>query len=233
MCFSAGASFAGGAVLSAIGVATIKTNNLPSHKLFAGIPLFFAFQQFSEGVVWLTLSSGNNQLLLSAATYVFLLMALVIWPTLIPLAVFKMEDDPVKRKYLRPIIGAGLLLSAYYSICMLAFPVTPVINEFHIQYVNGFPYILGFVAFGIYIVATIAPLFISSVGKMKVFGWFIFISCFVTGIVYREYLTSVWCFFAAICSIVIYVIIYEAQPVPHKGFRMLQVINSHNPFRHR
>lgn len=232
MCFSAGASFAGGAVLSAIGVATIKTNNVPSHKLFAGVPLFFAFQQFSEGIVWLTLRSGAYPELQAASAYVFLLMALVIWPTMIPLALFKMETDERKKKFMKAILVAGLVLSAYYSVCMLLFPVTPVINQFHIQYINGFPYILGFVAFGIYVLATIIPLFISSVKKMKLFAWLIFISCFITGIFYKEYLTSVWCFFAAIISIVVYIIIYESQPEHHiMNVRLLRTISEHNPLK--
>jgi len=38
MCFSAGASFTAGAVISAIGVATVIKVRKPSQKLFAVIP---------------------------------------------------------------------------------------------------------------------------------------------------------------------------------------------------
>jgi len=61
MCFSASASFAGGAVLTTIGVASVSKVSDPKQKLFAEIPLLFAFQQFAEGVVWLTLKAGGNQ----------------------------------------------------------------------------------------------------------------------------------------------------------------------------
>ena len=55
MCFSAGASFSAGVVLSVIGVATIRIVKHPSQLLFACIPIIFAVQQISEGVLWKTL----------------------------------------------------------------------------------------------------------------------------------------------------------------------------------
>ncbi len=158
MCFSAGASFTGGAVLSAIGIVTLKTARDPSQKLFAGIPLFFAFQQFAEGVVWLTLRSGGNYQIQAVAVYTFLLMALVIWPVMIPLAVLRIEEVKKKKQWITWILFTGGVLSAYYLYCLMSFNVTPLINEFHIQYINDFPRSLGYVAFAIYIFATIAPL---------------------------------------------------------------------------
>jgi hypothetical protein len=51
MCFSAGASFAGAVVISAVGVATVRKAKKPTQRLFAGIPLLFGFQQFAEGTL--------------------------------------------------------------------------------------------------------------------------------------------------------------------------------------
>jgi hypothetical protein len=207
MCFSAGASFAGGAVISAIGITAIRKVHKPSHGLFASIPLLFGFQQFAEGVVWMELQGGGDDRILTAATYLFLAIALVIWPLVIPLSVRRMEEIKERKKYLSVILYAAILLSSYYLFCLLRFDVTPQINKFHIQYINDFPYFTGFFAFGIYVAVTITPLFISTVKRMYLFGILIFFSCFVTGILYREFLTSVWCFFAAISSFVIYWIV--------------------------
>ena len=60
MCFSAGASFAGGAVLSVVGIATQGKVRKPKQRLFAVIPLLFALQQFAEGILWITLKSGEH-----------------------------------------------------------------------------------------------------------------------------------------------------------------------------
>jgi len=211
MCFSAGASFAGAAVISAIGIAAVREVHKPSHKLFATIPLFFAFQQVAEGVVWLSLKAGGDQSLQMAGAYIFLLMALVIWPMMIPMAILKMEENANKRKLMKVIFGAGLILSLYYSACLVNLNVYPRINQFHIQYINDFPRIPGHIAFGIYGLVTITPLFISSVRRVSAFGILIIISFVITGILYKEYLTSVWCFFAALISSVIYIIIKESQ----------------------
>jgi hypothetical protein len=211
MCFSAGASFAGGAVISAIGFATVKEVRYPSQKLFASIPLFFAFQQFAEGLLWLTLQSGGHETIKTLATYSFLLMALVIWPLMIPVSLFRLEDNPKRKKMIGWFVMAGIILALYYTVCLLKYHVYPNINGFHIRYINDFPVTLRNIAFGIYVFATITPLFISTARRMYLFGILIILSCFITGIFYKEYLTSVWCFFAALISIVVYFIVKEPE----------------------
>lgn len=234
MCFSAGASFAGAAVISAIGVATILEVNKPSHKLFATIPLFFAFQQVAEGVLWLSLKSGGNEALQSAGAYIFLLMALVVWPMMLPMAVLRMEENAKKKKLIKGILGAGLILSMYYAVCLVNLNVYPRINQFHIQYINDFPKTPGHVAFGIYAFVTIAPLFISSVRRVSLFGILILISFFITGILYREYLTSVWCFFAALISTVVYLIIRESRAeFSLNNLRLKKLLSDHTQWIRR
>jgi hypothetical protein len=45
MCFSADASFAGGVIISGIGVATIREVHKPSQLIFASIPIFLVFNR--------------------------------------------------------------------------------------------------------------------------------------------------------------------------------------------
>ena len=223
MCFSAGASFAGGAVISAIGVASLKSAVNPSQKLFAGIPLLFAFQQFSEGVVWLTLRSGDNYQLQMTAAYLFLVMALVVWPFIMPLAVLRLEEVKKRKEIITGMLVAGVILSGYYAFCLVSYSVRPVINEFHIQYLNDFPKSLSNAAFGVYVIATMGPLFASSIKRMSLFGIIVLMSCIVTGVFYKEYLTSICCFFAALISAVIYWIVKESQEdFNPQGFKLLK-----------
>ena len=49
MCFSPEASFAGGIVITAIGVATIRKVHKPSQILFACIPFFLGFNKLLKG----------------------------------------------------------------------------------------------------------------------------------------------------------------------------------------
>ena len=54
MCFSATASFSVGAILLGLGTLTLKAARRPPELVLAAIPLLFAIQQLSEGVIWLT-----------------------------------------------------------------------------------------------------------------------------------------------------------------------------------
>jgi hypothetical protein len=211
MCFSAEASFASSAVLTAVGVASTRNVSRPEQRLFAAIPLLFAAQQFSEGVVWTTLKSGGYVRLQDAAVAAFLIAALMLWPVVVPLSMWLMEEGRQRKFGLSCILAAGVAVSLLYAYCLISFDVFPRIDGFHIQYIDNFPANIIKITYPLYLVATILPLFISSARRMPVFGALIAVSCAVTGIFYAGYLTSVWCFFAALISATIYWILIEAR----------------------
>ncbi|MDP2336221.1 MAG: hypothetical protein Q8N05_07180 [Bacteroidota bacterium] len=211
MCFSPEASFAGGIIISAIGVAVVKKVHNPTQLVFASIPLFFGVQQFTEGFLWLSLPNPEYEIIQKISTYLFLIMADVLWPMMIPLSVLLMEENVKKKKNLRILLFMGASLSLYYVICLLAFNVSPQIMGYHIQYNNDFPKTLGLIAFSVYLIVTIAPLFISSIERTHLLGVLMFLSCAVTVVFFTQYLTSVWCFFAAFMSGVIYWILSDAK----------------------
>jgi hypothetical protein len=215
MCFSAEASFAGGVIISAIGVATVRKVHKPSQILFSAIPLFFGLQQITEGILWMTLPLLDHVGLRHFSTYVFLVMAQVIWPVLIPLSVLFMEESEKKKKYLFALLFTGTALSIYYAICLLSFNVYPQIQGYHIFYDNDFPKspVFTIVSFIFYLIATITPLFVSSIKKTHLLGILMTFSCLVTGIFFTQYLLSVWCFFAALISAVIYWILHDSRNI--------------------
>ena len=211
MCFSAEASFAGGVVISIIGIATITKVHKPSQLVFASIPLFFGIQQFAEGFLWLTLPNPDAIIAQKFATYLFLIMADFLWPMMIPLAVLLMEKNEKKKRILRVFAITGLLLSLYYAFCLLSFNIYPQISGYHILYKTDFPKSLAMIAFAIYLIVTIIPLFVSSIQRTHLLGALMFLSCLITAIFFRQYLTSVWCFFAAIISVVIFWILSDSK----------------------
>ena len=211
MCFSPEASFAGGIIISSVGVITYKKVHNPSQILFATIPVFFGVQQIVEGTLWLTIPNPDFEVLKNISTYLFLIMADILWPVMIPLAVLFMEKNERKRKIMKILLGFGILLSSYYGVCMLLLNVTPEISGYHVYYNTDFPKSLSMVAFFIYLVVTITPLFISSIKRTHLLGILMFLSCLVTAIFFTQYLTSVWCFFAALISGVIYWILHESK----------------------
>jgi hypothetical protein len=213
MCFSAGASFAGGVIISSIGVATVKKARKSSQIVFASIPLLFGIQQFAEGILWLTLPDPDPRLyyLRKICTYIFMITAQVIWPLMVPLSVLSMEKNRKRRKLLAPLLACGAIVSLYYAVCQLFLHINPRIEGYHVLYKTDFPESLSNPVFLIYLIACITPLFISSNRKMRIMAILMMLSCLLAAIFYKEYLTSVWCFFAALISGVIYWILADSQ----------------------
>ena len=211
MCFSAAASFIGGTIIVAIGVATVRKVHNPAQIVFACIPLFFGFQQIAEGFVWLSLQNPNYREFLKPAMYVFLIMAEVFWPFMSPLSVLLMEKNQKRRMYLQVLLALGLAVSAYFIVCLFSYNVHPIISGYHIEYVESYPATIRLIVFAIYLIAVITPFFVSTIKRTNILGILMAFSCLVTIIFFTQYLTSVWCFFGAAISLVILWILHDAR----------------------
>ena len=146
-------------------------------------------------------------------------MAQAIWPLMIPVSIMLMEKNNRRKRILRILSGLGLSLSIYYSYCLLTFSVNPEISGHHILYKNGFPHSISNPAFAVYLIVTITPLFISGIKRTWLLGILMTLSCLITAIFFRQYLTSVWCFFAALISGVIFWILSDS----HKYFTLQRI----------
>lgn len=209
MCFSAGASFGTGLVLSAVGAASIKKAQSPSQIAFAGIPLIFAVQQFTEGLVWLSLSNPDYASMQIVATFGFLFFAQVVWPIWVPFSILNLEPKARRRKSGKILLGIGALVSLYLAYCLWTFHVEAKIIGHHIAYQQDYPSAIGIYCGVLYSIATIVPPFLSRIKWMWVLGAMIFISYIITAVFYTDYIVSVWCFFASIISIMVLAILYE------------------------
>ncbi len=209
MCFSAGASFGAGVVLSVIGIASIKKAKSPSQIVFASIPLIFTVQQITEGFVWLSLSNTTYSSLEQVATYNFLFFAQVVWPIWIPFAILKLESKESRKKSEKILVVIGALVSVYLAYCLLTYPVEAKILGYHISYQQNYPSALSIYCGFLYIVATIVPPFFSRIRRMWMLGTTVLISYVITTLFYTDYIVSVWCFFASIISIAVYVIMHN------------------------
>jgi hypothetical protein len=126
-----------------------------------------------------------------------------------------MEENARKKKIIRLLLYTGLSVSLYYSCCLIFLNVTPEIMGYHIRYDSDFPKLISIPVFILYLVATITPLFISSIQRTHLLGILMFFSCLVTAIFFTQYLTSVWCFFAALISAVIFWILKDSKKKFH------------------
>jgi hypothetical protein len=211
MCFSANASFTAGVVLTTIGVVSISKSQTRAHLLFAAIPLIFAVQQLTEGVVWLTLLNPGHTALLKIATVVFLVFAQVIWPLWVPIAILFLEKGKTRKMIQKALVGMGVLVAVYLAYCLGMYPVQAKIIGYHVTYKQDYPAALADIGALLYVIATIAPPFFSHVKRMWMLGLTVLISYLITELFYEQYLVSVWCFFASVISISVLVIMLEIK----------------------
>ena len=71
----------------------------------------------------------------------------------------------------------------------------------------------------LYIIATILPAFFSPVKYMRFLGAAIFISYIITQLFYTGYIVSVWCFFASVISIIVFIITATFKKTDHALLR--------------
>lgn len=203
MCFSATASFIAGGALTATGIATTTRARRRAkggrELAFASIPLFFGIQQLLDGIVWISVSGSY---LHTFAAYGFAFFAYVFWPAFVPYAVLRLEPRGPHRRTLRTLVIIGVLTALYAWYLMITGPVTAHVVNACIRYDTYAPYALLMLI--PYIVATCGSCLVSSHKLVNLFGIVSFFAVAVAGWFFLETFTSVWCFFAAVLSALIY-----------------------------
>ena len=211
MCFSVAASFGSGVVLAAIGVVTLKITRKPSHLLFAFVPILFAIQQISEGFVWITLQQAQYAKWQSVPIHIFMVFAHIVWPFWITLSALLLENRAARKKILQALFVVAILLSGSEIYYMAVTPINAEISGHHVQYLFEYPPTYILVTDIVYGLVTIVPCFVSSVKRMWLLGFCFTASLLFSALFYQTHLLSVWCFFAAVLSIIIYLIIDNHQ----------------------
>ena len=201
MCFSATASFSAGALLLGIGAVTLKAARRPQEWPFAAIPLLFAVQQLSEGVIWLTFRV-EAPLLSTVMTHVYSFFSHVLWPVYIPVAVLMLEPPGRRHRGLIAFVVAGTAVGAYLLYVLVTFPVVSRPTEQHVEYDS--PHFFAVQVMTAYLISTTVSPLLSTHRWVKVFGLLALLSFGAAYYFYAMWFISVWCFFAALLSVVIY-----------------------------
>ena len=208
MCFSATASFIAGAALSAVGAATIRMTSRRAEIAFAIIPLLFGVQQLTEGMIWLSFRN-ESPLPNAALTFVYSLFSHVLWPIYIPFAVGLLETVPLRKKAVAACQIAGTAVGLYLFYIIVQFPVTARVLEKHIAYDSPHFYIVAVML--LYLTATCASSLFSSNRVIQVFGALSLATFMAAYAIHVATFFSVWCFFAAILSFIIYYYFRQAR----------------------
>ena len=201
MCFSVTASFATGVALTGIGVATLGQTKTKREIPLALIPLLFGVQQLIEGFVWLSFARGT-QTLNTIATCSYTFFSHIFWPMFIPFAVALAEEDPGRKKILRGFQVIGMAIGLYTLYAFFQSPVTSsIINHSIVYEVDLFH---KAILTGFYVTITCGSFFVASDRLLNVLGALFLAGFLIAYYFYTLAFVSVWCFFAAVLSIVIY-----------------------------
>ena len=201
-----------------MGFASIKKAQQPSQIAFASIPLIFSAQQITEGFLWLALSNSTFAPLQNVTTYIFLFIAQIIWPFAAPLATLILTKSKSRKQIQKILLVIGAVVSLYLAYCLLSFNVEAKIISYHISYEQDYPKALSKYGGVLYIIATIAPSIFSGIKRMWLLGTTILTSYIITTIFYVDYIVSVWCLFASVISVAIYLIMHELYKSNQENF---------------
>jgi hypothetical protein len=229
MCFSPQASFGAAAVLSVLGIAGLRKTAAArrSHSIFdsseneierrsrgliAAVPCIFAVQQALEGFVWLALGRGDyNSAAYYVPVYAYLFFAGVWWPLYIPTILWYLEENSKRKKLIIGAIIAGCVVALISLVNFFAGPVTVSVVDHHIAYQlkTQFPFssALYYVSLICYLIAISGALFLSTVSYASTMGWLVLLAFAAAHMWYYLAFGSVWCFFAAICSALIVLVL--------------------------
>lgn len=211
MCFSATASFAAGAALTAAGVATLRMTSRKVEVAFAMVPFLFGVQQIIEGFIWLSLR--HEPVADVTLTFLYSLFSHVLWPIYIPFAVRLLETVPWRRTAMSVCQAIGLAVGLYLLYFIVQSPVTARVVDGHIAYES--PHFYAIPTMVMYLIGTCASSLFSSNRTIQVFGALSFVTFVAAYAIHVATFFSVWCFFAAILSLIVFVYFRQAGSRAH------------------
>jgi len=211
MCFSAQASFIGAGVLTVIGLVTIASIHTRRIIPFALAPLIFAVQQALEGIVWVTLNTGQTTSTLHRiGVYGFLSFVGMFWPLWAPISLWLIEPIKIRRHLLIGTLIFGILVAAAsISQFVHSIPTAHILNH-HLVYSTldrPFNTFRGTCVTIFYLIATVGSFLISSVPLMWLAGLIVGAAWVITITLYYFAFGSLWCFFGALASMMAYLIV--------------------------
>lgn len=182
----------------------------PRELLLAFIPILFAIQQVSEGILWISTSEIEDFVHYAPiCKAVYLSIALFVWPIWIPLSMWAVETQNWRNWALAGLLAIGCIFVAGFGYELVFVHrwegVDLRIIGHSIQYI--LPVTFGNLYTALYCIATVVPPFLSSWRYMWVFGLLNMIGLAISEYFYEVTFVSVWCFFAAIVSMGAYFVI--------------------------
>jgi hypothetical protein len=201
MCFSPLADLAGGGVVGAIGIDTARHVDRRADWPLASLPLIFAGHFLTETFVWWGHDGVVSRGVEARATWLYLLVALVVVPFIVPIAVTIAVPVASQRRAMTPFCVLGAVIAAVMLVAVVRGPVTSQIQGHHIVY--GVNLRFGGQLTALYVVATCGVMLASRDRVFVAFGLVNLAVVALLGWLMVSAFISLWCAWAAVTSVAI------------------------------
>ncbi len=216
MCFSPQADVAGGLLICAIGVDAVR--HIGQRREFialAWIPVLLGAHQFIEAMVWLWLQGHVPRGVGHVALWAYLLIAFVVLPVFVPLAVIALEPTRRRKQMMAPFAVLGAVIAITLFAAMVRGPVGVKLDPYHLSY--SIRLSDGFWIVALYVVAVCGPLLVSGYRNVALFGAVNLVAVIVIARLTISGFASVWCGWAAVSSAAIALHCRFAKPRPQRA----------------
>jgi hypothetical protein len=215
MCFSPVADLAVGAALLPVAAAALREVKHWREVPFASLPTVFALHQFLEAAIWSTDHGFLPPGAVHLAVLAYLVIALPLLPTLVPIAVLLLEPWGARLR-VAPFVVIGAIVSGYLARVVLTQPVGVLAHPHALEYRTEVQNPHVWAVF--YVIAVIAPALLSGYPSIVVFGMANLVGLAVVAVVYFQAFASLWCLYAAMTSVLVLVHMIRRRrlPDPHR-----------------
>jgi hypothetical protein len=160
VCFSPQADLVGGVVITMIGVDAVRhVRQRRELTALAWIPLLLGAHQFIEALTWLWLQGHIARGIGHLALWAYLLIALVVLPVSVPLAVIALEPTKWRKLMMVPFAAIGAVTATVLFAAMAGGPVGVRLAPYHLAYSVRLHD--GFLITAVYGIAVCGPLLLS------------------------------------------------------------------------
>lgn len=202
MCFSPVGDLLVGSLVVGVGVDACRNlGNRRQDLALATLPLLLGAHQIDEALVWWSLQGHVSLQVGRVATWIYLLIALVLLPIFVPMALGIAETSRVLRRRYAPFAVLGLLVAGVMLETLLVESPTAQLGSHYIAYSIGLRHGVAWTA--LYTVATCGPLLASGRRLLVQLGVANLVAVVPIALLYTRGFASLWCLYAAVVSGVI------------------------------
>ncbi len=215
VCFSPQADVGGGVLICAIGIDAVR--HIRQRREFialAWIPVLLGAHQFIEALVWLWLQGHVPRGIGHVALWAYLLIAFVVLPVFIPLAVIAVEPTRRRKQMMAPFALLGAAVAVTLLAAMVRGPVGVRLAPYHLSY--SIRVADGLLIIALYVMAVCGPLLVSGYRNVALFGLVNLVAVIVIARLTIAGFASVWCGWAALSSAAITLHCRFARPHPQR-----------------